>query len=98
MNLNLTMSISNRMVLVMAALVAQALCGAETKPLSSSALRGRGIPQFRKQVLTDQYYCDGITSEDIDRDGKVDIIAGPFWYEGPGFTNKHEIYPAKVFP
>jgi hypothetical protein len=26
-----------------------------------------------------------------------DIVAGPFWYEGPGFTNRHEFYPAAVF-
>ena len=54
--------------------------------------------QFQKQILTDQYFCDGITSGDINRDGKADIVAGPFWYEGPGFTNRHEFYPAKPFP
>ena len=56
------------------------------------------LTPFRKQILTDQYFCDGITADDINRDGKADIIAGPFWYEGPGFTNKHEFYPAKPFP
>ena len=35
---------------------------------------------------------------DFDRDGKPDIVAGPFWYEGPDFTAKHEIYPAQEFP
>jgi hypothetical protein len=28
----------------------------------------------------------------------MDIVAGPFWYEAPGFTAKHEFYPAKEFP
>ncbi len=55
-------------------------------------------PTFRKQVLTDKYYCDGITAGDINRDGKTDIVAGPFWYEGPAFTAKHEFYPAVEFP
>jgi hypothetical protein len=54
-------------------------------------------PRFEKIVLTDQYYCDGITTGDINRDGKPDVIAGPFWYEGPDFKTKHEFYPAKVF-
>jgi hypothetical protein len=54
--------------------------------------------EFRKQILTDQYFCDGITAGDLNRDGKMDVVAGPFWYEGPGFTNKHEFYPAKPFP
>ena len=57
----------------------------------------RGV-EFRKQILSYQYYCDGITAGDINRDGKMDVVAGPFWYEGPGFTNRHEFYPAKPFP
>src|SRR5436190_20011085 len=56
------------------------------------------LPSFRKQVLTEKYYCDGITAGDINRDGKLDIVAGPFWYEGPAFTKAHEFYPAVEFP
>ena len=55
-------------------------------------------PRFEKRVLTDKYFCDGSNSGDFNRDGNPDIVAGPFWYEGPGFTNKHEFYPAKEFP
>jgi hypothetical protein len=54
--------------------------------------------RFEKRVLTDRYYCDGITAGDINRDGHVDVVAGPFWYAGPEFTVGHEFYPAKVFP
>jgi hypothetical protein len=53
---------------------------------------------FRKQVLTDKYHCDGITAGDINRDGKPDIIAGPFWYEGPAFTRAHAFFEPAVFP
>lgn len=59
---------------------------------------GSNLPQFRKQVLTDLYFCDGIAAGDINRDGKPDVVAGPFWYEGPGFAVKHEFYPARPFP
>jgi len=55
-------------------------------------------PSFEKRILTDSYYCDGIASGDIDRDGKTDIVAGPFWYEGPDFTKKNAFYEPKVFP
>lgn len=48
---------------------------------------------FQKIVLTDQYLCDGINAADIDRDGHVDIVAGPYWYAGPDFKTKHEFYP-----
>jgi hypothetical protein len=53
---------------------------------------------FEKHVLTDKYYADGICFGDFNRDGIMDIVAGPYWYEGPDFTRKHEIYPAKEFP
>lgn len=51
---------------------------------------------FEKHVLTDKYYCDGINAGDINRDGRPDIVAGPFWYEGPDFQKKHEFYPAEA--
>lgn len=53
--------------------------------------------RFEKQVLTDRYLADGITAGDINRDGKMDIVSGPFWYEGPDFKVAHEIYPAVDF-
>lgn len=56
------------------------------------------VSTFEKRVLTDKYFCDGINTGDFNRDGRPDIVAGPFWYEGPQFTTKHEFYPAKEFP
>jgi len=54
--------------------------------------------KFKKQILTDRYYCDGINTGDFNCDGRADIVAGPYWYEGPKFTTKHEFYPAREFP
>jgi len=51
-------------------------------------------PRFEKQVLSDIYFCDGINAGDFNRDGQLDIVAGPFWYDGPAFVNRHEFYPA----
>ncbi len=48
---------------------------------------------FEKQRLTDKYYCDGIGVGDIDKDGRLDIVAGPFWYSGPEFHQAHAFYP-----
>jgi hypothetical protein len=53
--------------------------------------------RFQKQVLTERYLADGIASGDFNRDGKPDIVSGPFWYEGPEFKVAHEIYPAVDF-
>jgi hypothetical protein len=55
-------------------------------------------PRFEKITLTDKYFCDGIDSGDINRDGHVDVVAGPFWYEGPTFKTTHEFYPAVALP
>lgn len=50
---------------------------------------------FERKQLTNQYYSEGANAGDINGDGKPDIVSGPYWYEGPDFTKKHEIYPAK---
>jgi len=49
--------------------------------------------RFEKRVLTDKYYCDGINHGDFNRDGKTDVVAGPFWYEGPAWQKRHAFYP-----
>jgi hypothetical protein len=33
---------------------------------------------FEKQQLTDHYYCDGVNAANINNDGQMDIIAGPW--------------------
>ena len=63
------------------------------------ALPQDGPPvSFEKKILTDKYYCDGINAGDVNGDGKTDVVAGPFWYEGPDLSKKHEFYPAVVHP
>ncbi len=54
--------------------------------------------RFQRQVLTDEYYCDGVAAGDINSDGHLDIVAGPFWYEGPEFTTAHAFYEPVVLP
>ncbi len=52
---------------------------------------------FRKVRLSDQFYAEGAYYGDFNRDGKMDIVAGPFWFEGPDFQKRHEYRPAKTF-
>lgn len=61
------------------------------------SLRKPQIISFKKQVLSTEYYSEGANFADFNKDGKIDIVSGPFWYEAPEFTKKHEIYPVKAF-
>jgi hypothetical protein len=45
---------------------------------------------FKKTQLTDQFWSEGANFGDFNRDGKMDIVSGPFWWEGPRFEKRHE--------
>jgi hypothetical protein len=63
----------------------------------SAVLDGTPAPQFKRLQLTDQFYCEGAFCADFNRDGKMDVVSGPFWYEGPDFRKTHEIRAPKTF-
>ncbi len=50
----------------------------------------------RKQLHGD-FYSEGAAIGDINGDGKPDVVAGPFWWEGPAFEKKHAFYEPKIF-
>jgi len=52
---------------------------------------------YRKLTLSKEFFCEGATFADLNKDGHLDAVAGPYWYEGPDFTQRHEIYPALPF-
>ncbi|MEO8736165.1 MAG: FG-GAP-like repeat-containing protein [Edaphobacter sp.] len=51
---------------------------------------------FRMQRLSPFYYGWSADAADFNRDGKLDVISGPFIYYGPDYTRTREIYPAQV--
>lgn len=54
----------------------------------------KALHSFSKTVVTPEFWAEGAHVADFNRDGKKDIVAGPFWYEGPDFKQRREIYPA----
>jgi hypothetical protein len=52
---------------------------------------------FEKRVLTTGYLCDGINAGDFNRDGRPDVVAGPYWYEGPDLARRHEFFKVESF-
>ena len=67
----------------------------------STSLRTDDAPtavHFKKIVLTEQFFSEGANVGDFNHDGKMDVVAGPFWYEGPDFTKRHVFWPGSVDP
>lgn len=52
--------------------------------------------RFRMQALNEFYYSWGPAVADINRDGALDIVSGPYFYLGPDFNVAREIYMAKT--
>ncbi len=66
---------------------------AATAALCSIALRAEEnyvLQTFEKKVLSDLFYSEGAGYGDFNHDGKMDIVSGPFWYEGPDYKVKHQ--------
>src|SRR6266481_2268871 len=65
--------------------------------LSSPLVQAKEILHtFKKIQLTDKFWAEGANFGDFNHDGKVDVVSGPFWYEGPDFKKRHEIWPANA--
>jgi len=65
--------------------------------VAASALAGEGLPSYKKLTITEKFYCEGAYYADFNKDGKLDVVSGPFWYEGPDFQKSHEVRPPKAF-
>jgi len=65
---------------------------------ASGAITGNAadysLHSFKKIQLTDKFWGEGASFGDFNKDGKQDIVSGPYWWEGPDFKNRREYYPA----
>lgn len=50
---------------------------------------------FKKTTLTREFISEGATIADLNRDGKMDIVAGYYWFEAPTWKI-HQMHPANA--
>jgi hypothetical protein len=66
------------------------LCG------STSWVQAETAPNYDKRWLSGIFYAEGANFGDFNKDGKLDVVSGPFIYDGPEFTMKREFMPAQA--
>ncbi|MCA9174296.1 MAG: VCBS repeat-containing protein [Planctomycetales bacterium] len=54
-----------------------------TLPVAAADVR------FQRLLLTEEFQAEGAAVGDIDNDGQADVVAGPHWYRGPEFRQRH---------
>ncbi len=65
--------------------------------LAVSSMHAATEITWQRQQLHGDFYSEGAAIGDINGDGKPDVVAGPFWWEGPIFEKKHAYYEPKIF-
>jgi hypothetical protein len=55
------------------------------------------LHSFKKLQLSDVFFCEGATFGDVNRDGIMDLVSGPYWYAGPSFADRREYYEPKPY-
>lgn len=51
---------------------------------------------FKKTTLTRDFISEGSAVADVNKDGKMDIVAGYYWFEAPNWI-RHEMAPSRTY-
>jgi putative membrane-bound dehydrogenase-like protein len=77
--------------------IAANLWAAEKKQPHVKAGEKYTLHSFKKLQLSDKFFGEGASFGDVNHDGVMDIVSGPYWYAGPSYTDRHEYYTPKPF-
>ena len=87
------MPIRTSWLLTLAVAVWGALCGGR----AGAAEDTRPLVSFETRKLEGRFFAEGAGVGDFNHDGTPDVVAGPFWFAGPMFVERHEFAAAKPF-
>ncbi|MEP0712240.1 VCBS repeat-containing protein [Algoriphagus sp.] len=51
---------------------------------------------FKKTVISREFFSEGVATGDMNKDGQLDIVAGYYWFEAPTWT-QHQISSSRAF-
>ena len=51
------------------------------------------IPRYETQQIDEEYVSESVAWGDFNSDGVIDLIVGPYWYEGPDFKHRRTVFP-----
>ena len=74
------------------ALMVAAIAAIATLPAASSADTPTKTITWKKTVLDRKFRSEGVAVADVNKDGKIDVLNGEYWYEAPDWT-PHEMKP-----
>ncbi len=55
------------------------------------------LVRFERQQLSAEFRAEGAHFGDVDGDGALDVVCGPFWYAGPDFAERRAYTAGRVF-
>ena len=69
--------------------------------INNTSLKGQQVdtrlsPKFSKQTLTGKFISEGVAIGDVNKDGQIDVMSGPYWFEAPDWK-PHEIMEVQEF-
>ncbi len=63
---------------------------------SSASKVGKHEVKFKKTTITNDFVAEGVAVADVNKDGKMDVLAGTFWFEAPNWK-RHEVDSGKIY-
>jgi hypothetical protein len=61
----------------------------------AALMPGGGTAGFDRLELTREFWGEGVNLGDFNGDGHPDLVAGPYWWAGPAFTERHAYAPTE---